>query len=181
MLQGLRFTLAINQASFFLYPPRFGPSVELDHSARTASGEPLRIVSATLVEPDAPPVKTSAVRSWLEARGFVEHERYGGMSVLFLGQQKTFLGLQQEVELSVPLDEDEIRELYIRFLLTEKTPAQWNDWEDLIVSLGSEFGFKIMGPDDYLLPCVDYFALLTNNENFRMLQSHYRWNVDRAT
>ena len=71
--------------------------------------------------------------------------------------------------------------LYIRFLLTEETPAQWNDWEDLIVSLGSEFGFKIMGPDHCLLPCVDYFTLLTNNENFRMLQSHYNWKVDRAT
>jgi hypothetical protein len=112
---------------------------------------------------------TTAQRQWLEAAGSVEHERYAGTSVLFLHEQKTFLGVQGEVELSVPLDEVEIEELYIRFLLTEKTPAQWNDWEDLIVSLGSRFGFKIMGPDDYLLPCLDFFALLTNNESFRML------------
>jgi hypothetical protein len=173
--------LAINQASFFLFPPRFGPSVEVDRTARTVSGEPLRIVGATLVDPHAPTVKTAPLRSWLEARGFFEHERYAGTSVLFLGQQKTFLGVQGEVEFSLPLDEVEIKELYIRFLLTEKTPAQWNHWEDLVVSLGSEFGFRIMGPDDYLLPCLDYFTLLTNNQNFRMLQSLYNWSVDRAT
>ena len=48
------------------------------------------------------------------------------------------------------------------------------------MALGSEFGFKIMGADDELLPCIDYFTLLTNNENYRMLQSHYNWSVDRA-
>jgi hypothetical protein len=173
--------LAINQASFFLFPPRFGPSVELDRTVRTVSGEPLRIVGATLVDPRGPSVKTAAIRDWLEARGFVDHARYAGTSVLYLRQQKTFLGVQGEVELSVPLDDVEIKELYIRFLLTEETPARWNDWEDLIVSLGSEFGFKILGPDDYLLPCIDFFMLLTNNENFRMLQSHYDWSVERAT
>jgi hypothetical protein len=173
--------LAINQASFFLYPPRFGPSVELDHSARTVSGEPLRLVGSTLVDPNAPSVKATGIRHWLEARGFVERERYGGISILVLRQQKTFLGVQGEVELSVPLGEVEIQELYIRFLPTEETPAHWNDWEDLIVSLGSEFAFKIMGPDDYLLPWVDFFTLLTNNENFGILQSHYNWSVDRAT
>jgi hypothetical protein len=145
------------------------------------SGEPLRIVGATLVDPHGPSVKTAAIRLWLEGRGFVEHERYSGTSVLYLRQQTTFLGVQGEVELSVPLDEVEIQELYIRFLLTAETPARWDDWEDLVVSLGSEFDFKIMGPDDYLVPCVDFFTLLTNNENFRMLQSHYNWSVDRAT
>jgi hypothetical protein len=173
--------LAINQASFFLFPPRFGPSVKLDDTVRTASSEPLRIVGPMLVDPDAPSIQVHVLRNWLEARGFAEHERYGGLSILFLGRQKTFLGNQQEVELSVPLDENEIKELYIRFLLTERTPAQWNEWEDLIMSLGTDFGFKIMGPDDYLLACSDFFTLLTTDENFRVVQSHYGWNVDRAT
>ena len=173
--------MAINQASFFLYPPRFGPSVELDHAARTFSGGPERIVGATLVDPHGSSVQTGALRQWLQARGFVERERYAGTSVLFLRQKKTFLGVQGEVELSVPLDEVEIKELYIRFLLTEETPAQWNDWQDLVACLGNDFGFKIMGPDDYLLPCVDFLTLLANNENFRMLQCHYNWRVDRET
>ena len=173
--------MAVNQASFFLFPPRFGPSVELDRVARTASGDPLRLVGPILADCDGPTVRTAPLRSWLEARGFVEHERYGGISVLFFAKQKTFLGVQGQIELSLPLDEVEIKELYVRFLLTEKTPTQWNDWEDLIVSLGNEFGFKIMGGDDDLLPCVDYFTLLINNENFRMLQGHYNWPVDRAT
>jgi hypothetical protein len=173
--------LAINQASFFLFPPRFGPSVELARTAKTASGEPVRIVSAELIDPDAPSVETSVLRHWLEAHGFAEHERYGGISVLFLGQQKTFLGVQGGVELSLPLNEDEIKELYIRFLLTEKTPTQWDEWDDFIRSLGSEFGFKIKGPDDDLLSCCDYFTLLTHNENFQEFQSNYKWNVDRET
>jgi hypothetical protein len=145
------------------------------------SGAPLRIIGATLVDPRGPSVNTAAIRLWLEGRGFVEHERYAGTSVLYLHEQTTFLGVQGEVELSVPLADVEIQELYIRFLLTEETPAHWNDWEELLVSLGSEFDFKIMGPDDYLLRCVDFFTLLTNNENFRMLQSHYSWSVGRAT
>lgn len=96
-----------------------------------------------------------------------------------LGQQKTFLGIQGEIELSLPVAEDGIKELYIRFLLSEKTPEQWNDWEDLVLGLGDDFGFKIMGFDDRLLPCIYYFTLLIDNANFRMFQSRYQWNVDR--
>ncbi len=173
--------MGVNQASFFLFPPRFGPSVRLDSSATHFSGQPLRIVDAALVDPDAPPVCTSALRHWLELHGFSECERYGGIAVLYRGKQKTCLGVQSEIELSVPLEEEEISDLYIRFLLTEKTPAQWDDWEWLIITLGDAFGFKILGSDIYLLPCVDFFTLLTNNDNFRSFQEHHHWNVDRVT
>jgi hypothetical protein len=173
--------VAINQASFFLFPPRYGPSIELDHSVKTATGEPMRLVDSILVEPDANRVQTSALRKWFETRGFTELERFGGCCVMFRGKEVTFLGVQEEIVFSIPLDEDEICELCIRFLLTEKTPTQWDAWEALIISLGDDFGFKLLGPDDYLTPCVDFFSLLTNNYNFKWLQGHHQWNVDRMS
>jgi hypothetical protein len=171
--------MAFNQASFFLFPPFYGPSVQLDYSAKTMSGEPMRLVDSVLIDPSASIVLTSAFRESLESRGFNEMERYGGSSVLFRGEQTTRLGLEQEIVLSARLDDDEIRDVYIRFLLTEKSPVQWGEWENLVLSFGEEFGFQLMGSDDYLLPCRDFFMVLINNHNFRSLQEHYQWRLDR--
>src|SRR5579862_7249862 len=105
--------MAFNQASFFLFAPRFGPSVEFDHAANTVSGMPLEIVSSCAVDPIAPKVLTRDLRQWLMVRGFAEKERYAGCQILYRGRHSTSLGVQEVVELALPLDEDEIQEIYI--------------------------------------------------------------------
>jgi hypothetical protein len=115
--------MAINQASFFLFPPQYGPSIDLDRSVKTVTGEPMRLIDSVLMDAEASVVPTSRLRQWFESQGFSELERYGGLSVLYRGKEETFLGVQEEIVLSLPLDEDEICELYLRFLLTEKTPS----------------------------------------------------------
>src|SRR5689334_20758121 len=116
--------MAFNQASFFLFPPRFGPVVEYDDTANTASGKPLEIIGTELVDSAARILLTEELRSWFFDREFAEKERYGGLQVLFRGRSATSFGAQEEIDVSLPLDEDEIEELYIRFLLTEHTPTE---------------------------------------------------------
>ena len=155
--------MAFNQASFFLFTPGFGPSVECYPTAKTASGKPLEMVSSCSVDSTAPKVFTGDLRRWLLDRGFSEKERYGGCQILYRGCHTTFLGTQELVELALPLDEDEVQELYIRFLLTEQTPEHISEWRDLIAELGHDFGFQIMDESHGLLPCIDFSIVLTSN------------------
>ena len=167
--------MAFNQASFFLFAPGFGPIVEHDHTAKTASGKTLEIISASSVDSTAPQVFTESLRQWFMDRGFAEKERYGSLQVLCRGHQTTFLGAQEQIVLSVPLDETVIQELYIRFLLTEQTPEHVADWCGLIVELGHDFGFQIMDESHGLLPCVDFLTVLARNWNFCSFQKNYGW------
>src|SRR5262249_2424732 len=115
------------------------------------------------------------LRKWFVGRGFAEKERYGRSQVLFRDPQTTPLGKQAVVELSLPLDEDEIQELYIRFLLTERTPDQIYGWTNLISELGHDFGFQIMDEAHRLLPCIDFVTILSENWNFCTFQKNYGW------
>ena len=81
------------------------------------------------------------------------------------------------VTLALPLDEDVIQELYIRFLLTKQTPEQVPEWRDLIVELGHDFGFQIMDESHNLLPCIDFPTVLTQNLNYCMFQNKYGWET----
>jgi hypothetical protein len=155
--------------------------VELDHAFKTISGEPSKIIDAKLADTDAPVVPAEELRHWFLSHGFIETERYSGLSVLGRGHEDTFLGKQVEITLDVPLDEAEIDHLYIRFLLTKNTPTQWNEWESLIWELESEYQFKIMASDESLVPCIDFFSLLLNNHNFQTFQKNYRWNTERSS
>jgi hypothetical protein len=96
---------------------------------------------------------------------------------LYRGRHTTFLGTQEVVELALPLDEAEVQELYIRFLLTEQTPEQISDWRDLIVELGHDFGLQIMDESHGLLPCIDFSTVLTANWNFCTFQKNYGWKI----
>lgn len=169
--------MALNQASFFLFAPGFGPSVEFDRSAKTASGKPLAMVSACAIGSSASKVVTSGLRQWFFDRGFAEKERYCGCQVISRGRETTFLGTQEVIELALPLDEDVVQELYIRFLLTERTPEQVCDWGGLIAELGHDFGFQIMDESHGLLPCVDFPTLLAQNWNYRTFQKNYGWKI----
>lgn len=169
--------MAFNQASFFLFAPGFGPTVEFDHSTKTVSGKPLAIISSDPIDPTAAKVLTESLRQWFVERGFLERERYGGCQVLYRGQQRTFLGTQEEIELTLPLDEDVIQELYIRFLLTEQTPQQLADWRELIVELGDDFGFQLMDESHSLLPCIDFPVVLAANWHFCTFQQNYGWEI----
>jgi hypothetical protein len=169
--------MAFNQASFFLFAPGFGPVVERDHTAKTASGKPLELVSATSIDSTAPKVSTEDLRCWFVDRGFSEKERYGGCQVLYRGCQTTFLGTQELITLALPLDEDVVVELYIRFLLTEQTPEQISEWRNLMAELGHDFGFQIMGESHELLPCVDFPTVLVQNWNFCTFQKNYGWKI----
>lgn len=171
--------MAINQVSFFLYPPRHVPAVELDHDANTVSGEPLQIVDSALSDADAPAVLNADVLSWFQRRGFTEKESYGGLTVIFRDREETFLGVQEVVELSIPLDEPEFKEMYIRFLLTKTTPERMTEWRDLIVELGHDFDLKLMDPEDNsLIPCIDFPTVLVQNQNFIDLSSHFGWQLN---
>ena len=169
--------MAFNQASFFLFAPGFGPSVEFDHSAKTASGKPLAMVSSCALDSITSKVFTSALRQWFVERGFTEKERYVGCQVIFRGRETTFLGTQEVVELALPLDEDAVQVLYIRFLLTERTPEQLADWRELIVELGHDFGFQIMDESHGLLPCVDFPTVLAQNWNYCTFHKNYGWKI----
>ena len=169
--------MAFNQASFFLFAPRFGPSIEVDHTTKTASGKPLEMVSTHIVDATAPVVSTNHLRQWFLDRGFTEKERYSGSQRLYRGRHTTPLGTQQMIELALPIDEDEVQELYIRFLLTEQTPEHIPQWRDLVVELGHDFGFRIMDESHRLLPCIDFRTVLAENWNFQDFQKNYGWNI----
>jgi hypothetical protein len=162
--------MALNQASFFLFPPRYGPEVEFDHTAKTPSGESLAIISTTIIDPDAPKVLAHHVREWFVSRGFCEKERYGELCVLFRGRQTTPFGTQEEIELELPLDEEEVQKIYLRFLLTENTPKAISTWRDLVSDLGRDFGFRLMDAGHRLLPCTDFLTVAAENWNFATFQ-----------
>jgi hypothetical protein len=157
--------MALNQASFFLFPPRYGPKAKFDHTTKTLSGKPLAIISATIIDRDAPKVLAHHVREWFVARGFSEKERYGGLCVLFRGRQTTLFGTQEEIELALPLDEKEVKKIYLRFLLTEHTPEVISTWRDLVSDLGHDFGFRLMDAGHRLLPCADFLTVVAENWN----------------
>lgn len=172
--------MAINQASFFLYPPRFAPEVEYEHEANTASGAPLAMIGSQIVDQNAPRVLNADVHAWFLRRGFREKENYSGMTVIFLDREKTFLSKQEVIETSIMLDEEEFEELYIRFLLTESTPDRIHQWEALIHEIGHDFDLKIMDPDNHsLLPCIDFYTLLLRNSNFAMFRKGMKWHLDQ--
>lgn len=169
--------MAFNQAAIFLIPPRYGTVIEYDHTAKSASGKPVEIVSTRMIDSNAPKVITADLRQWLFSRGFAERERYGSSQVLFYGSQMTPFGMRKIVEIKLPLDDYEIQGLYIRFLLSEKTPDQISEWRDLILELGHDFGFQIMDEGDRLLPCLDFTTVLIQNQNFCEFQKNYGWKI----
>jgi hypothetical protein len=172
--------MAFNQASFFFYPPRYIPTVELAHNAKTIAGEPLQIVGSALGDAGAPTVLNADVLSWFQRRGFTEKESSGGWIEIFRDREETFLGIQEVIELSLPLDKAEFTELYIRFLLTMSTPDRIADWSDLVAELGHDFDLKLMNPDDNtLIPCIDFPTILKQNQNFIDLSKHFAWELDK--
>ncbi len=169
--------MAFNQASFFLLPPRFGPIVVYDHDSKTTPGKPLELLSSEIIDPNAPRVMTDDLRKWFLSGGFSEKERYAGRQVLIREERKSSLGVFPLIDLTLPLNEEEISELYIRFLLTSDTPGDIPAWSRLIAELGHDFGFKIMDADHRLLPCVDFLSVLRENWNFRSFQKDLGWEI----
>lgn len=169
--------MAYNQASFFLFASGATPEVEHDDSAQTSSGEPLAIVSSTPADATAPKVFTENLRRWFMERGFAEKERYGGSQVIYRGLQTTWMGPQEEIVLTLPLDESVVEVLYIRFLLTKQTPEQVESWRNLIVELRHDFGFQIMDENQGLLPCLDFLTALATNGNFCEFRNGLGWNI----
>jgi hypothetical protein len=166
--------MAFNQASLFLFPPRFTPVVRADES-EMADGKPVKIVDSSIADPSAGKVLTAELRQWFMERGFHEEERYGAISKLWRTRQNTWIGTQGEIELSLPLEEEEITELYMRFLLTKQTPDWIPQWKKLVCELGHDFGFRLMDEEHRLLPCVDFLTVVTENWNFRTFAQQYGW------
>ena len=123
--------MAFNQASFFLYPPRHGPTVK-ETEMKTVTGEPLKVIGSELADAAAPVVLNADVLSWFQRRGFTEKESDEWATVIFRDREEMFLGVQEVVELSIALDKAEFTEMYIRFLLTKTTPDRISDWRDLV-------------------------------------------------
>ena len=169
--------MAFNQVTIFLFAPKFAPAVELAPTGLTPSGKPIAIVSACVSDPTAPKVVAEELRRWFMAQGYREKDRYGGHQSLFWGQHPTVIGLQQEVELGLPLEQDEVQELRIRFLLTENTPDRFYAWRNLIVNLGHDFGFRLMDEDHQLLPCSDFTTVFDQSWSFRSYQKQYGWRL----
>jgi hypothetical protein len=114
--------MAINQASFFLYPPRYGPTVK-ETEIKTVTGEPLRMIGSELVDADAPVVLNADVLSWFQRRGFAEKETCGRVTDIFRDREETFLGVQEVVELSIPLDEAELPRCTSDFFSRRRLPT----------------------------------------------------------
>ena len=170
--------MAFNQASFFLYPPRHGPTVK-ETEMKTVTGEPLKVIGSELADADAPVVLNADVLSWFQRRGFTEKESDEWATVIFRDREETFLGVQEVVELSIALDRAEFTEMYIRFLLTKTTPDRISDWRDLVVELGHDFDLKLMNPEDNtLIPCIDFPTILAQDENFIYLSKHFGWQLN---
>lgn len=168
--------MAYNQASFFLFPPRYGPAIEYDHTARTVLGSSLAFVSAKMIDSAASKVLAGDLRFWFLKRSFIEKEQYSGCQVLFRGRFSTPLGMQEAIELSLPLDDnEEVDELYVRFLLTPETPSQILEWRELVVELGKHFEFKIMDKCNNLLRATDFISVLSENFNYCEFQRHHGW------
>ena len=169
--------MAFNQASFFLFPPGYRPGVEVDESARTASGKPLEIVSPVAEDSTADKILTADVSRWFADRGFSEKERYGAIRILQRNPITTPVGTLGEIELYLPLEEEAIEVLYLRFLLTKNTPASIPGWQDLVAELGHDFGLRLMDDDHQLLPGIDFLSVLAGNENFRAFQDNFGWKI----
>jgi len=153
--------MAINQASFFLFPPRFRPIAE--DVAR--SNSPV-VIAASEAEPDLPVVLASQLENWFAERGFrVEGRREQGVK-LWQGEEETFLGQSGQVEVSVGLRNQEVNCLYVRFLITKDMPKRLPSWHKLIADLESDFQFCLMDDDNgTLLPSMDFPNLVRRNSN----------------
>lgn len=147
---------------------------------KTWTEEVVKLIGCELVDDSAPIVTNADVLSWFRRRGFTEKENYGGATVIYRDREETFLGVQEVVELSIPLDEAEFTELYIRFLLTETTPDRISVWRDLVVELGHDFDLRLMDPEDKtLIPCIEFPTILAQNQNFIDLSKRLGWQLNK--
>jgi hypothetical protein len=79
--------MAWNQVSIFLFAPGTRPAVKTDPTAKTCSGEPLKIIGGEVDDGhvgDRPNV--TAVEAWLVGRGFQVSERSNKRVCLVRGQ-----------------------------------------------------------------------------------------------
>ena len=65
--------MAFNRASFFLYPPRHGPTVK-ETEMKTVTGEPLKVIGSELADADAPVVSNADALSWFQRREVSQHK-----------------------------------------------------------------------------------------------------------
>ena len=169
--------MAINQASFFLYPPRHGPTVE-KAEMKTVTGEPLKMIGSELADADAPVVLNADVLSWFQRRGFTEKESCGGATVIFRDREETFLGVQEVVELSIPLDEAEFTEMYIRFS-HEDDSRQALRLARSSRRTRSRFRSEVdESRGRRSIPCIDFPTILAQNQHFIDLSKHFGWQIN---
>jgi len=163
--------MAYNQASFFLFAPGVDPVVETVAN----SGNPVSIISTTAADSTAPKLFSTDLWRWFMDRGFAGKE--GSADRLFRGTQPTPFGMEDEIAVSLSLEEDQVTGIYIRFLLTKQTPERLPEWKNLILALGHDFRFQIMGEDNILFPCTDFPAILAQNSNFIEFKESFGWSI----
>ncbi|MCW1885237.1 hypothetical protein OKA04_10900 [Luteolibacter flavescens] len=167
--------MAYNQASFFLFAPGVGPIMETVEGAVTSSGDSVSTLSFSSSDSAAPQVFTTALRQWFMDRGFAR--KGDSEKQMFRGTQPTPFGMEDEIVVWLSLDEDQVTGLYMRFLLTKQTPEQIPEWTNLILALGHDFGFQIMGANHELLPCSDFLGVLVQNYNFLDFKKAKGWVI----
>jgi len=170
--------MAINQVSFFLFPPRYQPIVEELKEFKTTKDKPVKLVDSKLVFESSPKVLNSDVMNWLREQGFLEKECFHNVVILYQGQEETFIGMQKIIETSIDIGEEELTELYIRFLLTESTPTHIGFWITLITEPCTIFGFKIMDKNNLLVSYKNFLMLLQNDNLFKIHKKEFEWNFD---
>lgn len=173
--------MAVNQVSFFFYPPRWQQRLIAHPTALTDQGTPVQIADAVPVaDSDAPPVSVAALVAWLGEQGFAPAD-WGEGSILQRGQVRSIFGPEKEVEVRVGREAGQVTGLYVRFTLPRRTPPPLLEWARFAVDLCSRFNLRLGA--EGVAPCgqAEFLAAVRSHRFYQEFAASFGWAADAET
>ena len=173
--------MAVNQVSVFFYAPRWKACFTPHPTKRAGGGKPVQVVDAVPVEgTDAETLRVEAVVGWLGDQGFISAD-WGSGQVFLRGQVHSMFGPEQEIEVSVGVEESEVSDLYCRFTLASQSRPNLGEWSGFVASLCARFGLRLGA--EGTAPCgeAEFVAAVLANRNYRDFAESYGWDPNLAS
>lgn len=148
---------------------------QLDPAARTASGQPLQVLSATKIPGVlASTCTASQICHYLEDQGF-EVVQGGPHSLEASCKDVT-------VDIFVDDHDEFVFELLVTFRLSRHSPDRLVVWDQLIAQLASQFLFKLIDRSlQRLLSPTEFVHFLQTQPKWIDAETRYRWGEVQST
>lgn len=159
--------MAWNTSSVTLVPLGWRIIGQDSSNARTVDAMPVRILHAERVDDfEGKGLDPQAVGKWLESRNFRLTEHSEGHLNFVWEDMEVFIGIQ----------ETEVAEVTLTFLLKKDSPSRWRKWKELSKQLCEAWD---LAPFDsyrsYTVDPDDIFAVLASTPAWKEFASGFGW------